>query len=113
MVFSIHLLPSILGGVTSALLSKKPWVRRGGHFARTLVQFNDLVAEIASQVYNNDSTIKNQHLIVLDLAMVPKQSSEENRWQTRSTRAKSAFVRCRRVQQRAAVCCARHGGLQF
>ena len=57
MVFSIRLLPSILGGV-------------------------------------NDGTIKNQHLIVLDLAMVPKQSSEENRWQTRSTREKSAFVRC-------------------
>ena len=46
------------------------------------MQFNDLMAKIASQVYNNDGTITNQHLIVLDLDMVPK-----NRWQTRSTRA--------------------------
>lgn len=52
----------------------------GKNSAKAIAKFNDLVAEIATQVYKNEGTIDNQHLIALDLAMMLKQSAEENRY---------------------------------
>lgn len=52
----------------------------GKNSSQAISKLNNLVAEIASQVYKNDGTIESQNFIAVDLAMMIKQCSEENRY---------------------------------